>query len=97
MTVHDYSNCKPIVHLTGTPHARGAKRAVGQLRKALRDLATVLVGSGWVDDHPIDDDEVALGVIELVNHLGPAERHALRIATSVLVRVAARNGYHTSS
>jgi hypothetical protein len=95
MTILDYSNSKPVVHLAGTPHARGAKHAVGQLRKAIRDLAAVLVGSGWADDHPINDDEVALGVIELVNHLGPAERHVLRIATSVLVKVAARNGYHT--
>jgi hypothetical protein len=95
MTILDYSNHKPIVHLTGTPHARGAKDAVGQLRNAVRDLVVVLAGSGWADDHPIDDDKVALDVIELVNHLGPAERHVLRIATSVLVKVTARNGYHT--
>jgi hypothetical protein len=95
VTIHTYSHLKPVVHLVGTPHARGAKLAVGRLRQAVHDLAAVLVRSGWADDHPINDDKVALDVIELVNHLGSAERHVLRIATSVLVKVAVRNGYHS--
>lgn len=85
---------KPPIRLAGTPHTRGAKQAVGQVRKGLRELATVLVNSGWAADHPINDDKVALDLIELVDQLGVAERHALRITAAVLVRVAAKNGYH---
>jgi hypothetical protein len=33
-------------------------------------------------------------MINLIAQLGPAERHALRIAASALVRITARNGYH---
>lgn len=94
MTILDYSTTKPVVHLTGTPHVRGSKHAVGEVRKALRDLTAVLARSGWADDHPLEDDKVALDLIELVNHLGTAEAHALRIAASALVRITARNGYH---
>lgn len=96
MTVLEYSTAKPVVHLTGTPHARGAKYAVGEVRKALRDLTAVLVRSGWADDHPLDDDKIALDLIELIDHLGTAEAHALRIAASALVRIAERNGYHVA-
>jgi hypothetical protein len=96
MTFTDYSTMRPVVHLAGTPHARGAKYAVGEVRKALRDLTAVLSRSGWADDHPLNDDKVALDLIELVNHLGTAEAHALRIAASALVRITERNGYHVA-
>jgi hypothetical protein len=78
----------------GTPHVRGAKSAAGQVRKGLKQLAALLVASGWVSDHPVYSDEVSTGLIELVDQLGPAERHALRIAASMLVRIAEKNGYH---
>ena len=53
----DYLTTSPPVHrLAGTPHVPGAKHAVGQVRKALRDLAAVLVTTGWVDEHPIEQD-----------------------------------------
>lgn len=89
-----YTNSEPTVHLRGTPHVRGAKRAVGDIRKGLRDLAAVLIHSGWADDHPIDGDDVLFDVIDMVSEFGPAERHALRIAGAVLVKVARKNGYH---
>jgi hypothetical protein len=94
MTTLGYPTTKLAVHrLAGTPHVRGSKQAVGQLRKALHQLAAVLANSGWADDHPLDDDKVALDLIELVNHLGTAEAHSLRIAASALVRITERNGY----
>lgn len=86
----------PPVHLPGTPHVRGAKIAVGEMRDGLRHLAAVLANTGWADDHPVGSDEVAIELIDLVSQLGPAECHALRIATGVLVRVAAKNGYHAN-
>jgi hypothetical protein len=101
MTTFDYSTTTPSVHhrLTGTPHIFGAKYAVGQVRKSLRNLAAVLDNGAWTAGHQIDQDPdaVSLSVIELVDQLGPAERHALRICTSLLVRVAARNGYHNNN
>ena len=79
--------------LPARPRA-GSKQAVGEVRKALRELTAVLARSGWAADHPLNDDKVALDLIELVSHLGTAEAHALRIATSALVRITERNGYH---
>jgi hypothetical protein len=84
----------PVHHLAGTPHVRGAKEAVGEVRASLRRLAAVLVKTGWSAEHPIPNDTVGLDVIELVNQLGSAERHALRITTALLVRITKANGYH---
>ena len=97
MSLFDYTTGKPpVYHLPGTPHVRGAKPAVGEIRAGLRKLAGVLISTGWAGDHPVGSDEVAIELIDLVSQLGPAERHALRIAAAVLVRVAARNGYHAN-
>jgi hypothetical protein len=97
MSLFDYTTVEPPVHrLPGTPHVRGAKLAVGEMRDGLHHLAAVLANTGWADDHPIGSDEVAIELIDLVSQLGPAECHALRIATAVLVRVAMRNGYHAN-
>jgi hypothetical protein len=96
MSLLNYTTTSPPVHLPGTPHVRGAKTAVGEMRDGLRNLAAVLANTGWVNDHPIGSDEVAIELIDLVSQLGPAECHALRIATAVLVRVAAKNGYHAN-
>jgi hypothetical protein len=97
MSTLDYTFTKPPVHrLPGTPHVRGAKLAVGEMRDGLRKLAAVLVNSGWADEHPLDDDKVALDLIELVTRLGTAEAHALRIAASALMRITKRNGYHVA-
>jgi hypothetical protein len=87
MSLFDYTTTNPPVHLPGTPHVRGAKGAIGEIRNGLRHLADVLCNSGWVDDHPIGGDQTALDVIEFVEQLGPAQRHALRIAAAVLVRI----------
>ena len=97
MTLFDYTTTKPPVHrLPGTPHARGAKGAVGEMRGGLRHLTAVLANTGWADDHPIGGDQTALDVIEFVERLGVAERHPLRVAAAVLVRIAAKNGYHAN-
>ena len=99
MTSHDYSGSEFPVHLCrklpGTPHAPGAKDAAGQVREGLRNLVTVLVQTGWADEHPLAEDRVSLDVIDLVDRLGHAERHVLRIAAAMLVKATLRNGYHT--
>ena len=96
MTLH-YTTPPTHVHrLPGTPHVRGAKPAVGEIRAGLRKLAGVLISTGWADDHPVGGDEVVIELIDLIDQLGPAEFHALRIAIAVLVRVAAKNGYHAN-
>ena len=94
MTLHYTTPSIQVHHLPGTPHVRGAKPAVGEIRADLRKLAGVLISTGWADDHPVGSDEVAIELIDLVGQLGPAECHALRITIGVLVRVAAKNGYH---
>jgi hypothetical protein len=95
MDLFDYTSTKPPVHrLPGTPHARGAKGAVGEMRGGLRHLTAVLANTGWADEHPVGSDEVVLELIDLVGQFGAAECHVLRIATAVLVRDAAKNGYH---
>jgi len=86
MTAINYNTNPPPVHLAGTPHVRGAKHAVGKARKALCELAAVLDETGWANDRPVSSDHLSLGLIELVGQLGPAEKHALRICTALLVR-----------
>jgi hypothetical protein len=97
MSLFDYTATKPPVHrLPGTPHVRGTKGAVGEMRGGLYHLTAVLANTGWADDHPVGSDEVAIELIDLVSQLGLAERHALRITIGLLVRVAAKNGYHAN-
>ena len=86
----------PVHRLAGTPHVYGAKQAVGEVRKAVKDLAAVLVTTGWAVRHPIGPDTVGLSVIELIDQLGPAERHVLRVVTSLLVKATKSNGYHNN-
>jgi hypothetical protein len=94
MVTIPYTNSSPVVHLTGTPHCHGAKAAVNQIRNGLRRLTNALHTSGWIDDHAVaSGDQVSMDLI-VMNELGPAERHSLRIAAAVLVRVARTNGYH---
>jgi hypothetical protein len=73
-------------HLAGTPHVPGAKAAVGRVRQALHHLVSVLLAADYAEMKPIGADALSCEVIDLVDRLGPEERHALRIAIAVLAR-----------
>lgn len=95
MAFYSTSPSKSTSLLAGTPHC-GVKAIVGELRKTVRNLVSALECTGWSADHPIGTDEAALGLIDLVEELGPSELHALRIITAMLVRVAWKNGFHAN-
>jgi hypothetical protein len=83
--------------LPGIPHNLGIRPAVNMIRSGLREVVGILASSGYADAHAVDVDRVACELIDLLDQLGPAELHAVRIAVGMLVRVARTNGYHHDS
>jgi hypothetical protein len=69
----------------GTPHLRGSRRVLGDLRAALRDLAWLLVTNDY-PPKPVSADKLALDVIEVTDQLSPTARHIVRMVISILIR-----------